>query len=91
MAWCAVERRSKIFSESAVKVVARTWSSTRPLRLITCQLIGPFSLLTCPLSLCRTVHCHFLPHTGQHGSNQVYLARFNFTRAALGPDMAAIL
>ncbi len=61
-----------------------------PFRLLTCQLIGPFSLLTCPLSLCLTVHCHFLPHTGQHG-NQVLLARFNFTRAALGPVMAAIL
>ncbi|KAK8395436.1 hypothetical protein O3P69_006232 [Scylla paramamosain] len=55
-----------------------------PLSLLTCQLIGPFSLLMCPLSLSLTVHCHFLPHTGQHGSNQVHLARFNFTRAALG-------
>ncbi len=62
-----------------------------PFSMLTCQLIGSFSLLTCPLSLCLMIHCYFLPHTGQHGSNQVHLARFNFTRAALGPVMAAIL
>ncbi len=62
-----------------------------PFSMLTCQLIGSFSLLTCPLSLCLTVHCHFLPHTGQHGRNQVHFAWFNFTRATLGPIMAAIL